>query len=1184
MRLVSLELNGFKTFPYKTKLEFQDGITTIVGPNGSGKSNISDAIKWILGEQSTKSLRCFKMDDLIFNGNKDKKPSNYAEVSIVIDNSDKKINNELDSISITRKIFRTGESEYLINNKEVRLKDITELLFDTGLGKDGYCIIGQGKIDRILYAKSNEIREIFEEAAGISRYRNKEYEARKKLLQSEENLTRISDIFKELEERIVPLKKQSEKAESYLKYSNIKKDLEIYIMNNKADIIEEDIKNNKIKLDYLIKEKKELENNINNISNKIDEIIIDTNLNSTKIDDLKKLNIENNEKINLLKNQIIVIENDEKNNKKNTESIDSEIKALISENNDIDNKIDSKNLSINDKNNSLQQIEKDLKLKSKELELLEKDKNNYYRDEKEILEKFDKVSQEIIQDEFNIKIILEEIKNNQINLSNASQQLYQFKDYLENYNNDIIKNQDKLKYIKEEINKYNEDIKIKNNKLIEKQEICFNLKEKLQNINLELNSYVKELELLNKLEQKMDGFSNSIKEILNNYVDKNNNKGICSTVCNVIKVSEQYSMAIDVALGLASQNLITQTVNDAQNAINFLKVRKLGRATFLPLETVRGTRLDCNKFKKFEGFVGIASQLCEFEEIYKNIIDYLLGKIIIVDKLHNALKLSHEFNNKFKIVTLDGQVINPGGALTGGSVSKKLGLLNRKSEIKNISNLIIICNKKILEIKGNYNNNYELLSCIEEDIKKNQDILKVKNKEYIELNYVINNLKNQKQIINEKIDAKENTIKDLNNKIDIANLKLSKIKENYNFKVNIKNNLNDEKSKVNFNNINFLNKKEDLNNNINNKNISKSFIIKEIEFLQKELENFKNLKDNNDLKIKNLSNKLDELKHFNKEFINKKQQINLEIDIFNDKYQKVQNEILKINNYKIEIEKLNLDLRKQEKTYIQKSENIIKEISILEYNNKNLERQYDNIINNLWANYNITKSEAKNLCKINRNIDEISKELSKINLIIKKLGNVNIDSIEEYKLLEKRYNFLVKQINDIKTSKNSLNNLINNLNKEMQTMFLSKFNDINKNFSEIFKELFNGGNSNLILDNPNDVLNCDIKILLKLPGKSIVNLDALSGGEKALVAISLYFAIIKVNPVPFCVLDEIEAALDDVNVDRFSNYLSKIKSKTQFIVISHRRGTMEKSDVMYGVTMQEDGISKILNLELSKFK
>lgn len=1183
MLLKSLELQGFKTFPEKTVLNFNDGITAVVGPNGSGKSNISDAIRWVLGEQSVKTIRCSKMEDVIFNGTTMRKAKGFASVTLTILNDDRKLQVDDDEVAITRKFYRSGESEYLINKNEVRLKDIHELFMDTGLGRDGYSMVSQGKIDSIVASKSDERREIFEEAAGISKYRYRKAQAQRRLEQTEENLVRLHDIFQELEERVGPLKEQADKAKIYLELANQKKAVEIgtwlFTLSKSNEILHD--YDDKIGISRSHYE--EIEKNLEAFNLELEKLSENV-LNRTVKGEETRQKISKCEENSLeKKGQISVLQNDILHNDANIQRISNEISIL-------EQGFSSIEISVTEKNKSLDDLKKNFGQKKSELKKNEK-----------ILKK---LTEKIALSADSSQTLTSELSDLNKLASECQIKMLTAKSNIENLAHrqaDIEKNlvlhEEKIKVLDEKLSLENNSLselkkqaeisvsEFKNAEIVVKnsEKKCEKLKQIADNLTLDADAQIRKIRMLEELERNLDGFTHSVKFLMRE-VKKNTISGIHGPVTKLIRVPREFAVAIEVALGAAVQNVVVDTEETAKNAIFFLKSKGIGRATFLPISNIKGFELQEKSLNFCQGFIGIASSLCDCDAVYRNILDFLLGKIVVVDNLDNATTIARKFAYKFKLVTLDGQVINTGGALTGGALGKNVGLLDRAEQINFLKKKYDELNINARNARNSYVEEQKKLQRLRENLeilKKNTEKIKISlnNSEQIcqqkileknALNSMYENFQREKFDITAKIqdltevaDISEKEFKEFMQKIKVAEKLLLTVGESKSEVVaqrdEINSKVNDLQLELVAVNANIDRLSFEINSMLENKKLTQ---IQYLNFLA-ELDNLSSENSNIEIKINELNSEIENLSKVSV-------QLNRDIAVFNAE--------------KIEFEKNITELRNSERSSLNEKEKIALEISKLEDKKMSVQKDYDVIIAKLWDEYELTRREAIASFDVVENTSQAAKELNELRLKIKNLGVINVAAIEEFQQVSERYQFMKAQINDVEKSKKELYRLINELTKQMRTLFSEKFAQINENFGTVFKELFGGGKANLELTDASDVLNSGIEIYVQPPGKIVTHLEALSGGERALIAIALYFAIMKVSPAPFCVLDEIEAALDDVNVDRFAAYLRKMNKNTQFIVISHRRGTMEEADVLYGVTMQNEGISKLLELRASEME
>ena len=1181
MYLKRLEMYGFKSFADKTVLEFMPGLTTVIGPNGSGKSNISDCIRWVLGEQSLKSLRGAKSEDIIFAGTQNRKPLGYAEASLVLDNSDSKLPIEFNEVIVTRRIYRTGESGYFINKTPCRLKDVLELFMDTGIGRDGYSIIGQGKIDEILSNKSEDRRHIFEEAAGIVKYRVRKVESEKKLEQTKLNLLRINDIISEIENNIGSLKTQSEKAKKYLslrdELKNIEVGLFLYNIEDFKKQTEEIIDNIELFETQKVKE----EEILNRFQAEKEELKLGIDALIEEIERVQNLGFEGNQKKEQFNSEIGIATERISNNKENYERYAVEIEELENRNKDLE---DEKNLKQEKKKNlysSKEKFENELKEKEEELEKYSK---TLSAQEIEIESKKKKV-QDNIDNRYEI---IADINTEKANLENFIKRENQLRTEIQ----ETISELDLSRANKEELSKdfyaletsKNSITKVIDSMSAEKDKSS----ERLKEFDIRINNYQSEYRIkearhrfLVETEKEKEGYSKSVKALLEAVEKKLTvSKGVHGILANLISVDKKYESAIEMTLGPTIQNIVTDSEDEATKLVNYLRENNLGRASFLPITSVKGQKVNGVNAKGINGVVGVASDLVSSDKKYEGIILNLLGRTVIVEEIEDAVKLAKQNSYKFKIVTLKGDVINPSGAISGGSVTTKtVSILGRGKEIKALEKELAEIEKKITKIekeKQDYENSIsEILEKFEVKQKETQELEII----YATEKQKIDNL--DLEIL--KLDAKLAKLRQ--DKVEIEKEKdvNTQKQEKLNKKVEEIDNENEELGKIieEFTNLNKNNQKyiDDLNFDITNLKISVSSFDESEVSINEIVERIETEIQNNLLSIDNKKEIREKILLDNSELEEKIQEIKIKIEELEkeiigsaDKVEKLKQERVtkneKLTNLEIEFE-----------SQIEKIEIIKNQISKLDLKKSKIELELNQVINKMWEEYELTPNNTGDIKKSEKP-HEVQKQVNSIRSQIREIGSVNIDSIAEYKEMKERYDFMSEQRLDLEESSNKLKKVINEMTDTMKKQFAEQFKTINKNFGEVFAELFGGGKAELILTDEENILECGIEIEVQPPGKKLQNMMLLSGGERAFTAIALLFAILKINPAPFCVLDEIEAALDDVNVYRFAEYLKKFSKDSQFLVITHRKGTMEAADTVYGITMEEKGISKLLSMKL----
>lgn len=1181
MLLKSLELQGFKTFPDKTKLNFNEGITSVVGPNGSGKSNISDAIRWVLGEQSTKSLRCSRMEDVVFGGTTSRKQQGFAEVTLTIDNTDRALMFDGDTVSVTRRYYRSGESEYLINKAQVRLKDINELFMDTGLGRDGYSMIGQGKIDSIVSSKSEDRREIFEEAAGISRYRYRKTEAERKLAHTEDNLVRLRDIVTELEARIGPLKAQAKKAESFLEYSEEKRGLEIALWLDSLNKSSGVIKDHEDKIAISEQQLSDADKVLFEITQRTEELYNEGGRISVLLEQLRATISAFESEISQKRSDVSVYNNDILHNNESIERINAQIKEIEDFSVDIVREIENKSALI-------EETKKTIEKKQREYESLADTLNNINID----ASRSSDVLQEITA---RIAALSAKQADSRVTLMTSTSSISDLEGRVTSLNDNKSKREQQLGTLSEMLTGYQSDIEstrkltvsLSNSikgielKLQSKSSRLKELREKADRLTLDSMEKARRAKVLSDLEQNMDGFSSSVKTVMQ--ASKSGVlKGIRGPVSRIITVSSEYTVAVETALGYATQNIVTVSEEDAKRAIAYLKQQKAGRATFLPVGNIKGKKLSESGLDDCYGFVGIASDLCSCDPQYDNILLSLLGRIAVFEDLNCAAAAAKKYGYRFKAVTLDGQIVNAGGSLTGGSFQKNSGLLSRTAEIAKIKKEADELMKNAEAAKAEYSVAESENSAIEASLLGYRGDLSTASQELVRLETEEKACLNELTATKEALDEISNEISECSDKID----KLNEDKEKAELVIaDFSEKISSEEARaqeISGSRLELKEKREELSAKLQELRLLIVTLEKDVENIESDIESIKISGDNQNLRKAEYLAETETLAARNTDIEAGIARINAEIDELISKISASQQDIEDNNSKKDMIERENIRLRQLEKDKMSERELISSELARLNERKNNLKIQFDSIISKLWEEYELTRLEAESHAVEIENISEAQRRLSELKQKIKNLGSVNVAAIEEYKEVSERYDFLSVQVADVEKSKKEILSLIGDLTKKMKESFVESFALINKNFGITFTELFGGGSAKLVLSDADDLLNSGIDISVHPPGKIVAHLDALSGGEKALVAIALYFAIMKVRPAPFCVMDEIEAALDEVNVDRFARYLRNLTASTQFITITHRRGTMEESDVLYGVTMQEEGISKLLELRASE--
>jgi len=1177
MRLKSIEINGFKSFADKIKLDFETNITAIIGPNGSGKSNVADAVRWVLGEQSAKTLRGSKMEDVIFSGTDNKIKKNYSTVSITFDNSDNVIPIDFKEVTISRKLYRTGESDYFINKSNVRLKEVRELFLDTGVGREGYSIIGQGRIEEIINGKSEDRRAIFEEASGISKIKYQKNESQKKLFKAKDNLTRLRDIIIQNENRYGFLKGQSTKAKkgialleniekaefsiSYKDYNNLNSNFNKYSENleiNKEELfdINKEFENVKLKISPLKEE-------LNNITNVIEK-------DSAELDRInnKKNNITNKKNVLIERNKFIRL-NNEQSLKLKQEYIDNleKINLEISEQ---EKKFSEKNSIlknyIDDKNKVKNELSKNKELLSSKVQILDK----FFLEKEEIENKIsdletEKRANEIITDSIKKKIEenTEEVTKLNIEKENIEKKLSENNSLLES-NNQKVQNIDLTIYEKRQL-------------ISELEKELISLNNQVSNINNEINYKNKEIIMLKNYIRNYEGYGKSVQDLFKLCDRETELKSmICGTLGELISVEEKYKKAIDTVLSSNLQGIVVHNDLEAKKIIEKIKANKIGRLNFFPISKILLKKERSNIIDS--DILSFANDVITCDNDYRNIVDYFLANTVICENMDIAIKLSNKFKNKYRIVTLDGDVINSWGSISGGYKSSKnsFSIIGRKQQLENALS-------DIKDLKTSLNNSQNRISEIETNLQLNKEKL--------------DNLKSEKEDIKLKIDSLQKLI--YLNEFDIRKIS-EKIDEIDNYKENHQGFTSDKEKEL----ILYKEKSILIDDEINRYNLeineiknlilelekNEIIVINNLDSIERDiniLDNSKNIllenKNSNEGKLKLKETELIESELQLKNNLSEIELIEQLIIEINLKTDKLNNSISKNTDLR---EKLILDNEEISKRYSELSEKSLtleKEIEKNELRISNLKEQFSNLINRLCDEYSLTLEDCERKMELYKNEQFTKEELKRLKENLRELGSFSYDSIEEFEKVKNELEFQKKQEIDLQNSIEDINKIILKLENTMKKTFINEFKTINENFSNIFKILFNGGEARLELDSE-DILNCGIDIIAKPVGKKMQTLSLMSGGEKSLTAVALLFAIFETKPSPFCILDEVDAALDDSNILRYVEYLKNYLTETQFIMITHRKPTMEMADMIYGVTMEQKGVSKIVSMTFNKEK
>ena len=1179
--LKSIEIQGFKSFPEKTRLTFDKPVTGIVGPNGSGKSNISDAILWVLGEQSTKSLRGAKMEDVIFGGTQRRNQVGFAEVSLILDNSSSKLSVETSEVMITRRYYRSGESEFYINQSNVRLKDINELLMDTGLGREGYSIIGQGKIAEILSTKSKDRRAIFEEASGISRYRYRKEESERKLQNTDDNLLRIGDKISELEMQVEPLRQQAEVTKKFLLLRDELRGLEISAwlqelekLAERADKALADHTTAKLALEVANTELEECFASTDRLSEDMRECDIELDNVRELISSLEAHLAESKSEIEVLKSQM---ESNMGQIDRLTEELQGQsdqsdgVGAQINQREERIDKIDEEKAVLDTQIEALlsklQDISGSAGESSEELSSLMKEENNQLtqlHESKSRLSALASQAQELFDVDNSVKQKLSTAKESLLSQTNdhdlCFEELGKAKDETESLNNVISGLTLKLQSREKKANETND---------------------KLSRLSVELQTLESKRNMLSEMERDYRGYSNAVKMVMQEF-KRGSLKGIHGTVAGLVKTTDKYTIAIETALGGAMQNIVVDNEENGKTAIGLLKRRSGGRATFLPISTIKGNALNKSDINADQGFEGIALDLIEFNSAYKNIFTNLLGRIVIADNINSAVRIAQKHGYKFRVVTLDGQVINAGGSMTGGSTASSAGILSRANELEQHNQRIKVISEELSKVEREHSERlreknaaqYELdvaatelntarenLIKLESDLAHHVLLLQAAQQATSDYEAELISISDRMNLNNEETNEIKISINEHDEKMLAIKKQIEDTVQGQEKLTQERDNVNDELSK--------------LRSSIASLDAEKDAILKSVMELT-------SLRDEMLGTRERQKEVLDELKSSNEEFssqIQSKERVSAK---FSDQIEEQRKLLEELNSKKHEIESKRTNINKDTQNKNQEMLKLERECSRLEQRKLAAEMEEKQIVDKLWDTYELSRSAAAGVGVEIKSLSEAQRRIAEIKRDMSDLGTVNFGAIEEFERVNTRYTFLTTQRDDVEAAKTELLGIINEITAQMREIFLREFTIINTSFEKTFKELFGGGRASLVLEDEEDVLECGIEINVQPPGKSLKSLTLLSGGEKAFVAIAIYFAILSVRPPPFVVMDEIDAALDDANGIRFATYMRRMSNTSQMIIISHKRSTMEESDVLYGVTMQELGVSSILSIDLDE--
>ena len=1181
MYLKSLEVQGFKSFPDKTVIRFGDDITAIVGPNGSGKSNISDAIVWVMGEQSTRTLRGAKMEDVIFGGTQKRGAVGFAEATLTLDNSDRALLYDADEVMVTRRYYRSGDSEYYINRQSARLKDIHELFMDTGLGREGYSNIGQGRIDEILSLKSGDRREIFEEAAGISKYRHRKEETERKLATTEDNLMRIGDKVSELEIQLDPLKNQSEKAKKYLAMKDELQGVEVAVWLQTLDKLSESARKAQedfASADFVLKQAHE---DLDKHYARAEELGNVLREKDAQVENIRVKVSMQEAAGQQLSGQLAVLQGNVANDQDNLKRLEAECKAEDDRSGGVTAQMEQAKRRLEEIDASLAAKRKGIGEYQQTLSAMTANAQGLQKRYLELRGKETELTSQIAAGEAECRSVEASIQDNDQRLEQLNSDLTAAADREKSARGELDKARRELKNAQDAVTVNQNQISGYGLRLQNRTKRRDELAKDQRDVTAQLDGIRAKVQVFQAMERDFESYQKSVRLVMQ---QGNRLSGIHGPVSRLIRTEDEYTSAIEIALGGAMQQIVVDTEQDGKAAISFLKRTGGGRATFLPLSVIRGKSLTEKGLEQCWGFVGIASKLVSCQDQYRGIVENLLGRIVIVEDMDAAIAMARTYQNRFKIVTLDGQVVNPGGSMTGGSMNKDAGILSRANELekltarqKTLQDKLAALEKDLQEAQRGVDEVEYQRSTAAEQLRAAQDsvlTLQGQEKQYaILLQAILDARENagaERANLEKRRSADRERLAAQKAKLQLYTLDLSQTRS--------------ELFKLEGSQSDTAEKSAHITEGLTDLKTQEAALIAEAETARNHMEDLKALRasmeGDRDRKIQLSKDIQEEIRSLEAQILDLKARIEQnDREVKRDK-QDLEDQLRKRAD--TEAEKTLCERQTQEKN--KDILNMERACALLEQKKQAAQMEEKQIIDKLWDNYGLTpgtavekKGEIESVAAGNRRIGELKRSIAA-------LGTPNLGAIEEYARVNERYTYLASQRDDVLTAKRELESVIRNITQEMTGIFVTEFGKINEYFGKTFEEMFGGGKGELLLEDPAEPLTCGIEIRVQPPGKQVKTITLLSGGEKAFVAIALYFAILKVRPTPFCMLDEIDAALDDRNVERFASYLHNLSQKTQFIVITHRRGTMEAADVLYGVTMQEQGVSKLLRLDLNQME
>ena len=1183
MYLKSLEVQGFKSFPDKTVIRFGDDITAIVGPNGSGKSNISDAILWVMGEQSTKTLRGAKMEDIIFGGTAKRAAVGFAEATLLLDNSDRALSYDSDEVMVTRRYYRSGDSEFYINKQSARLKDIHELFMDTGLGREGYSNIGQGRIDEILSLKSADRREIFEEAAGISKYRHRKEETERKLAATEDNLLRIGDKVSELELQLEPLRVQAEKAKKYLELKDQLMGVEVAVWLDRLEKLSADAK--KAEEDYTSASfvLQQAHEDLDKLYTKSAQFTEELRAHNENMED-HRVKLSMLEGIRQqIEGQIAVLRSNVENNEANIRRSQEDLQGQEARSSGISAQMEQTNERIAEIEKMLSQKRESLDSLQRELTEMTAAAQGLTRQYMALREKEARLATEIAAKEADLRGLENILGENGGRAQQLREDLQSGREREAAAENELAACRKTLNAAREQVTAVNNTIAGYTLRQTTRAKRRDELSEQVQKLHSTLESVQAKVHVFQAMEQDFEGYQKSVRMVMQE-AKRGTLRNVHGPVSQLIRTEDDLTVAIEIALASGMQQIVVDSEQDGKNCISFLKRTGGGRATFLPLSVIRGKTLSETGLESCGGFIGIASELVTFEEKYRGIIENLLGRIVIVRDIDNAIAMARKYANRFKIVTLDGQVVNPGGSMTGGSVSREAGILSRANELekltqreKKLTDELTALDEQYTEARRQADEvEFQLVAAKEELITAEKEVLSQEGREK-QLEIWLKAISDAVQATMRELDGLSDREKADREQCALIRGALTQMQreqaETAALRETLEGNQLDADASV-----------EKVTSTMQQLRTDMAALDAERITAQNHIADLRALymaaEGDRTRKLRDIDLIMEDTRHQEaliaaeeeKRLQNEKElsAATEEMAAARTRYAQMEASRAKCDS---DIVELNKSIVNMEKACVH-----------LASKKEKADFEEKTIIDKLWDSYGLTpgtaeqkKGEIESVTAGNRIIAELKRKISA-------LGTPNLGAIEEYTRINERYTYLAEQRDDVLAAKRDLESIIRDITGEMTTIFVTEFKKIDEYFGKTFEEMFGGGKGQLVLEDPENPLTCGIEIRVQPPGKQLKTITLLSGGEKAFVAIALYFAILKVRPTPFCMLDEIDAALDDRNVERFATYLRNLGEKTQFIVITHRRGTMEASDVLYGVTMQEQGVSKLLRLDLNQME